>query len=494
MSNLCIYLLLILEYCIIVYKIEEGDKLKNLKAILGIGLTSVMVLTGILSVSAANNTEYTSQTITMEQAAGKYKTQGRTGSVGTGLSMDWSGAGVEFNADCEGSIVVDLKVQSYTQHAYLTAVVDGVRSNRLEAKASSDAEDVKLEIASNLTKGRHTIGLYNQTECIAALVSIESIQLNGQLLDPPKNNNMMIEYVGDSYFTGYGCMVGSGNDQVDLNDTPLISDGTQSIGVLASQNLNADYSVVSVSGYGLTCGTSGRESNVPKYYDYVSWQRSHTDSSTDQWSFSRQPDIVVIELGDNDRYFASGCGVTKDDFKAEAKTFAQHIRSKSPNAKIVWVMYGYENEITSAFKELGGEAAGFYTTKLALGSSGVFGHPDQTELHTAADTFTAYLRDTIISPKPTVTTTTSTTATTSTMAADTTTSAVTSAATVTDSPATIATAESTGTAEMETTGTAVSSAPKTGDESRAVLPWLIGFDILAISTAIIVYKKNRICD
>ena len=117
-------------------KIRE-KKIKSLKAVIGLGLVSAVVMAGMFPISAALGTDYSRQTITMAQAAGKYKTQGRTGAVGTGLTMDWSGSGIEFNADCEGDVYLNMKVQSSWKHAYITAVVDGKRMPRIEAKTNS---------------------------------------------------------------------------------------------------------------------------------------------------------------------------------------------------------------------------------------------------------------------------------------------------------------------------------------------------------------------
>lgn len=472
--------------------------MKKLKALLGTGMALIMVMTSMLPISANTGTDYTSKTITMVQAEGKYKTQGRTGIVGTGLSMDWTGSGIEFNADCEGSISLNMKVQASWLHAYITAIIDGKRYSHIEAKTSSmDMEDVKLEIASNLAKGKHSICVYNETETPYAIMSVESLELSGQLTDPPKNNDLLIEFVGDSYLTGYGNIVSYDDDTVNLNDTPLVSDGAQSLGVLTANRLNADYSVLAASGYGLVCGF-GTDTNVPKYYDYISWQRSHTTATEDQWSFSRQADIVVVELGDNDIGFSSTNGVTADSFKEGAKSFLQKIRSKNPNAKIVWTLYGWKQKIIDAVNELGGADAGLFTTTIYLAGSGGMGHPTVSELNKAADKFSSYLKNTIISPTtttiPSATSTTSpsmTSTTADTSGTSSTASSVSTASSGTSAIVTVTTASPTANSTSTAIDTNSTTAPKTGDTTPYTIFWLIGINIFLLSFAFILCRKKE---
>lgn len=458
--------------------------MKRLQAAAGVCFAVLMLVAGMLPAGASGSKRTKAgrnnerKIITMAEAAGMYKTQGRTGIVGQGLSIDWSGAGIEFNADCEGDVVLHLKIESVLPDTFFTAFVDGERMDRLEADTSpNDEEEAELTIASGLPRGEHNFRFYNQTECAVATVSIESIALTGQLTDPPEENGRMIEYVGDSYLTGYGCLV-KGGDDGDGWDKANISDGSQSLGVMTSEDLKADYSILAVSGYGLVCGIGGRDANMPKYYDYISWERSHTDA--DAWDFSRQADVVVVELGDNDRYFVSSLGISNDEIQAAAKDFAAHIRSKNPHAKIVWIMYGFEKQIVGALDELGGSDAGFYATTLAMGDSGALGHPTVDELHVSADNLAEYLKDNVLSAPTDVPPET-----------DAESSAESSSGLSEDSASDGETApDSSGTAKDSSTE-APAPVPDTGDEARGVIPWLIGFDIVAIIVAVVLYKSKK---
>lgn len=463
--------------------------MKRLQAVMGICSAFLLITAGMFSVGAKTNKRYKTgmnnenKTITMAEAAGMYKTEGRTGIVDQGLSIDWSGAGIEFNADCEGDVVLNLKIQSVLDDTFFTAFVDGERMDRLEADTSpNDMEDVQLKIAADLPRGEHNFRFYNQTECSVAIVSIESITLTGQLADPPPNNNLMIEYIGDSYLTGYGCLVSVDNTDAH-NDKANISDGSQSLGVLTSDDLKADYSVLAVSGYGLVCGVGGMDANMPKYYDYISWERSHTDDSSDAWDFSRQPDVVVVELGDNDRYFVSSLGISNKDIQSAAETFAGHIRSKNPKAKIVWIMYGFEEQIQSALNELGGSGAGFYTTTLTMGNGGALGHPTADQLHVSADNLAAYLKENVLPPEPE--TTSDTDVTPDEDSADS--APDSSVVSDDDSENSSEPFEATDEAIQESPATV----PNTGDAARGIIPWLAGFDIVAIAAAVILYKSKK---
>lgn len=441
--------------------------MKRLLIIFCVVFISSLMFAGTFPVSAAGETDYVNTTYTMQQAWGKIKTQGRTGLVGTGMSMDWTGSGVEFNADCRGNILFNLTVQSVYQCAYLTLYVDGICMNRFEAKTSSDKREVvKLEVSTNLTEGNHNICLYNDTECSRALVSLESIQMYGHLTEPPKNKDLLIEYVGDSYLTGYGNLVETQTTGDILSNTPSISDGMQSLGVLTAKELNADYSVLAVSGYGLVCGTDGLDANMPKFYDYVSWMRSHTKNSSDLWNFPRKPDIIVVELGDNDRYSADECGVTNSDFQEEAKKFVEHLRSQSHDAKIVWTLFGYEDEIKETFEELGGESTGLFTTTVHMDSGGGKGHPTTAELYDSADELSAYLKGIVL---PTITTSVS--ETDMTIASETT-----ETENTTDTPSAITKPENN---------------TQTGGTSHKMIPWMILIAVTVVLVCALVFFKRK---
>jgi peptidoglycan/xylan/chitin deacetylase (PgdA/CDA1 family) len=109
--------------------------------------------------------------------------------------------------------------------------------------------------------------------------------------------------------------------------------------------LNADYSLVSISGYGVISGWTGtgvknEESLILPYYDKIgrSYGRiaSQIAPETIPWDFAKfVPDVIVINLGTND---ASYCGTDVsrcEEYEAGYVDFIKAVRGYNPNAKII---------------------------------------------------------------------------------------------------------------------------------------------------------------
>ncbi|MFR8332485.1 MAG: GDSL-type esterase/lipase family protein [Oscillospiraceae bacterium] len=139
-------------------------------------------------------------------------------------------------------------------------------------------------------------------------------------------------------------------------------DGTQSYAYLTAQALGADISVLARSGIGAYHGWDGGNPALPPMYESISYYRDKTAP----WAFSRQADIVVINLGTNDLW----TGGSSSALTQAMQDFMRQVRRKNPRAAIVWaaggIMADYLDEAADAVNRLGGAAKNYYVCPPAL--------------------------------------------------------------------------------------------------------------------------------
>lgn len=162
---------------------------------------------------------------------------------------------------------------------------------------------------------------------------------------PVAKKNLTIEFIGDSITCGYGVDASNENESFSTATENFM----RTYAYLTAKQLDADYSTLCYSGYGVISGaTSGDGKNIdaliPSYYDGVSKQWDYKDY---KWNFENNPvDIVLLNLGTNDYTYI------KYDFENRSVEFIEGyidflklIREKNPNAKIICtmgLMGGYE--------------------------------------------------------------------------------------------------------------------------------------------------------
>lgn len=139
-----------------------------------------------------------------------------------------------------------------------------------------------------------------------------------------------------------------------------------------ADRLNAQYQLVSQSGWGVHCGwNNDPHCNLPRIYDQLCGPQAG-QTPEENWGsgklydFSFQPDDVVIALGANDN------GATKQPpftdpvtgrefklhdtsedlavFEHEALDFLRHLHQRNPGARLTWFSYFRENPIVQGYQ------------------------------------------------------------------------------------------------------------------------------------------------
>ncbi len=203
---------------------------------------------------------------------------------------------------------------------------------------------------------KHTVRLLKLSEAPMSIVGIrELVTDEGASLHPAPAKDRRIEFIGDSITCGYGV------DDDDLTHTfnTATEDVTKAYAYRAARALNADYSMVSYSGYGVYSGYVDESSDirneselVPPYYTLVGFSRGTYNDKTvtmTEWDFqSFKPDMIVINLGTNDNSYCRGKADREAEFRSLYKKFIAAVRGKNPNARILCVYGLMNNELTDS--------------------------------------------------------------------------------------------------------------------------------------------------
>ncbi len=185
-----------------------------------------------------------------------------------------------------------------------------------------------------------TVSIVKLSESPMSTISIGDIKVTGSVIKPTPDKDIFIEFVGDSITCGYGA-----DDPVKENHfSTKTEDVTKAYAYKTAQALDADYSMVSFSGYGIISGYTNNDKKVsnqtvPQYYTKLGFSWSPNGSfvpANIDWDFSgRQPDVVVVNLGTNDDSYTKTESERQEEYAAEYVNFIKTIREKNPDAKIL---------------------------------------------------------------------------------------------------------------------------------------------------------------
>jgi hypothetical protein len=236
-------------------------------------------------------------------------TQPRFSWSGTGFIARFSGTGLTARLNNTGPFI-------------FKPVVDGTP----KATFTSTTGTANYDLATGLAAGTHTVELYRQTEAgqgNSQLVSL-TVAGGGSLMPPPAGPGRLIEIVGDSISAGYGTL-GTLSDS-DCFPTESHWDTYESI---AARAVGAEVSTIAASGHGMYRNYGGDMTDtMPMIYG-----RTLMNDTAAAWSFSIQPQAVIINLGTND--ISNNKGDPGMPFRDAYLAFVQTVRVKYPNAFII---------------------------------------------------------------------------------------------------------------------------------------------------------------
>lgn len=268
---------------------------------------------------------------------------GRSSVSDDDLLLCFSGTGAEFNIESK----------------YLEVQISGDSGAKLRKDNGSAARIVvfvngERKVDEMILKQSQSFVVFDEKKPLNAVVQILKVSESANSIagiskiitdkkgkiSPTEQKNLKIEFIGDSITCGYGV------DDLDKNHHFATSteDNTKTYAYKTAQMLNADYSMVSLSGWGVvsgyTSGSKNADSVLPKVYDKIGFTWGNTFNGKQpqsiKWDFSKfVPNFVVINLGTNDDSYVKGNNSKKIEFEKAYIDFLKDIRSKNPEAKIV---------------------------------------------------------------------------------------------------------------------------------------------------------------
>lgn len=290
------------------------------------------------------------------------KVHGRTTNSLSPLTLFWTGSALELNA--KGSeLWIEVEVDYDLYEPWISIIINSAPVGR-----------------QMLTKGRYWICLFRgmnervvknirvvrdvqaMSGDATSSLQIHAVKFDGQFL-PVEDKRYKIEFIGDSITSGEGAIGAKAEeDWISMWFSAL-----DNYTALTANALNADYRVISQSGWGvLTSWDNNPNYNLPDYYEKVcgllTGEKNERLGAFQEHDFDAwQPDIVVVNLGTNDcgafyspewkdeatgkiykqRLNEDGTFNEEDvkQFEAAAEKFLTKLRTYNKEAQIVWA-YG----------------------------------------------------------------------------------------------------------------------------------------------------------
>ncbi|KAA9005036.1 SGNH/GDSL hydrolase family protein [Paenibacillus spiritus] len=290
------------------------------------------------------------------------RVHGRTNGSRSPLTLFWTGSGIEVNLTGT-ELWIEVEADYETYEPWISVLLNGAPISR-----------------QMLTAGRYWICLFRgmsagsvkhvrllkdiqaMSEDPDALLQIHALRFDGDLL-PVADKPLKIEFVGDSITSGEGAI----GAREEMDWIPVWFSAVHNYTALTAEALNADYRVLSQSGWGvLTSWDNNPRNRMPRIYDQVcgllSGRRNEELGALEPNDFrSWQPDAVIVNLGTNDEGAFHNAGwqdpatgerrkkrlnedgsYNEEDLgtvEQAIERFLELIRSRNPRARIVWV-YG----------------------------------------------------------------------------------------------------------------------------------------------------------
>lgn len=336
------------------------------------------------------------------------KVNGRTTDCLEPLTLFWTGSGFELNA--KGSeLWVEIEADYTQQEPWFSVLINGAHIAR--QMATKGRNKICLFRSRNMEEIKHvqivkdSQAMHDDETC---RLQIHRIFLDGEFY-PVEEKPYKLEFVGDSITSGEG-LYGA---KEEMDWVAMFLSGVYSYAALTAKAVNADFRVVSQSGWGVYASWDGkRECALPEYYEKVcgllTGEQNRLLGAQDAYDFTKwQPDAVIVNLGTNDGS-AFGAETFNHDiaeFEEAVVSFLKKLRRCNPNAELIWAYGMLGQDMTAsitrgirAYSEETGDAKAHFlglpnATREQLGSRE---HPGKPSHQAAAEVLTKYLKNEIL--------------------------------------------------------------------------------------------------
>ena len=336
------------------------------------------------------------------------KPLGRTWQREDSLWLAFSGAGAEFaftGSFCRLTIAGDstsLDPENTANHARVAIYADGIRV----ADELIDLPERTCTVVDGAA-GEHVIRIVKLSETAMSTCGIKLIETDGEIRPTPGKAHL-VEFVGDSITCGYGV----DDEDPEHHFLTGTEDVTRAYAYKTARMLDADYSLVSISGYGIISGYTATAEEpvtaqlIPSYYGKLGFsygEYAGIPPADIEWDFTaRQPELIVLNLGTNDDSYCLDHADRQEHYCAEYVKFLRTIREKNPCAKILCVLgmmgdrlYPFVEKAAAAYAASTGDtniACMPFTPQLEEDGRAADYHPTEVTHQKAAEKLVSHIR------------------------------------------------------------------------------------------------------
>lgn len=331
-------------------------------------------------------TEPQYQTVTPKEINEHIKPLGRTMYYGSSLLFDRANTGFSFAGTFKGEVSVDLTVQIHAKTVclYIYCVIDGDYNNAKKIKLT---ESQSVLLADFKERGYHTLEVIKATEGGISKLDLTAVKYYGILDKAPAEKELYIEFLGDSITSGWGIYsYAELGLTAETGNQSLAEDSFLTYAALTGRALNADISVLSTAGY---------DTEEQFNWEYPYTLNRKLDNIRTKWEYKRAPDIIVVNLGQND---ISNYKNDAEAFKAIVKARLAQLRQSFPDAHIIWVNGMMSTTLMPTITEAVDEMKDpmMHSLQLPKNTKGQEAHPNVAGHKNAADVLTEYIKNNIL--------------------------------------------------------------------------------------------------
>jgi lysophospholipase L1-like esterase len=209
-----------------------------------------------------------------------------------------------------------------------------------------------FSVASGLSDTVHSVALCRRVEANTGRNIFQGFVLDSgrTLMAPGPAPYRKIEFIGDSYTCGYGDEALFGTPFVAATENACINYAAR-----MASNYPADCMITAWSGEGMVrnYNDTNQISQTPLPYYYP---RTCGSVAANDYTFTWQPDVVVVALGIND--FSTTPYPSQDQYVGGYSNFVKTLRSHYSNAHILCTYLSSMNGIASSYIEMAANTSG----------------------------------------------------------------------------------------------------------------------------------------